>query len=252
MPLHRADVEAMADADALAALGLSFESIDDFACALLGYQRTKQISRKARLSWEAGQTDVLLSEVQAKRGSIVSGAALEVYQEYLPLRDALRGREIGTVCDIGCGQGLNDLFLERDFGPHFTLVDIEETDEQYHLWAEEGAGYASLGATRALLTENGVDPGRIETINPRKADWDQRAGRFDLVTSLFSCGFHYPVDGYIDVFLTTIAGGGAVCLDLRKHYYRKGSVALSQLWEAGAPALVFDDTKSSRFLFRKP
>ena len=251
MTLTRIEVDRLADAAAIAALDLSFDCIDDAAGALLGYQRTKQISRASRTSWEAGDARPLLAEFRARRAEIVQGAALEIYREYIPLRRAIEGREIRSVCDVGCGQGINNLFVYRDFGPSFTLVDIEETDEQYHLWREAGAGYASLDAARALLVDNGVAGAAVETVNPRHRAWAQGGRGFDLVTSLYSCGFHYPIDDYLELFVDTLETGGAVCLDLRGHYLETGSPALSRLAEAGVPELVFEDTKSSRMLFRR-
>ncbi|MDJ0826710.1 MAG: class I SAM-dependent methyltransferase [Rhodobacter sp.] len=231
-------------------LKLRYDSIDDRACALLGYQRTKQISRKSRISWEAGDSQPLFSEVKDRKEDIIQGAFLEIYQEYLPLKTALGPRKIETVCDVGCGQGINNLFLHRDFEPRFTLVDIEETDSQHHLWAEEGSGYASLQSAKSLLVENGCSEEMIETVNPRKASWKPPAKGFDLVTSLYSCGFHYPIDDYVDLFVTTIENGGAVCLDLRQRYLRRGSPALSKLLDSGKAIEVFEAVKSSRMLIQ--
>jgi hypothetical protein len=128
MSMNRAEVDALADFADLDALKLRFDSIDDWACALLGFQRTKQISRRSRVDWEARKTETLLEEVKTRKESIIRGALLEIYQEYLPLKAALMPRAIKSVGDIGCGQGINNLFLHHDFKPKFTLVDIEETD----------------------------------------------------------------------------------------------------------------------------
>lgn len=236
----------------LAALGIAFDSIDDRACALLAYQRTKQTSRKARVAWEAGDKDVLLREAAERRTEIVTGALEEVYREYLPLKAALGDRSIGRVCDVGCGQGINDVFLHLEAAPAFTLVDIEHTENQYHFWSDEGAGYASLSAARALLEENGAAPERIETINPTRTEWAQAGGNYDLVTSLYSCGFHYPIDAYLELFVDTVSGGGVVCLDLRRRYLRRESAALDRLKAAGAHRVIYEDARSFRMLFGAP
>lgn len=249
MPLRRRHIDQLADASDLEKFGLRHDSIDDPACALLGYQRTKQISKESQKAWEAGDKALLMQEIARRRDEIIEGAFLEVYKEYIPLRDALKGRKIGSVCDVGCGQGINDVFLHKEFAPEFTLVDIEETPDQYHFWADSGSGYASLNAARALLVENGVAEDRVQTVNPGKTDWTQTGHGFDLVTSLISCGFHYPVDGYIDLFLDTVASGGAVCLDLRKAYIDEGGESLSRLRNAGQETIVYNDRKSVRMLF---
>lgn len=251
MVIDRTAIAQLADFSDLETLNLRSDTIDDRACALLGYQRTKQISRKSRLTWESGNPKELLSEVAKRKGEIIRGAFLEIYQEYLPLKTLLKSRTIGSVCDIGCGQGINNLFLQHDFAPRFALVDIEETDDQYHFWAAEGSGYASLDSAKALLIENGVSAKKVTAINPNNSPWGQNGQGFDLVTSLFSCGFHYPVDPYIALFLDTIDNGGAVCLDLRNRYFRRGGDAIDSLKNAGDITVVFEDNRSSRYLFHK-
>ena len=144
---------------------------------------------------------------------------------------------------------MNNLFLERDFQPKFTLVDIETSADQYHFWSEAGSGYAELDAARDLLIANGADGARITTVNPRKTAWDQAEARFDLVTSLYSCGFHYPIDEYFEVFTNTLKTGGAVCLDLRRKYLSSASDALRELAGLAEATEVYRDGKSSRFLY---
>ncbi len=248
--VKREDVDQLADVSDLEKLGLSFESIDEAACVLLAYQRAQHISRRARLSWEAGKKEVLSSEVVERRQSIIQGAFLEIYQEYLPLKNALTPVRVSSVCDIGCGQAINDVFLHLDFKPEFTLVDIETTEDQYHFWSDSGSGYASLAAAKALLVENGAEENQVTSINPRKEKWSPIETTFDLVTSLYSCGFHYPIDGYLDLFIRTIETGGAVCLDLRRHYLKTGSEALSLLNALASPMIVYEDRKSIRMLYR--
>lgn len=251
MHLDRDAINALADYADLEELAIQFESIDDVSCALLGYQRTKQISRQSRSAWEDGNRDVLLAEVKQNKDSIIRGSFLEIYQEYLPVMAELGSREISSVCDIGCGQGINNVFLHLDYAPSFTLVDIEHTDEQYHMWSGEGSGYASLEAAKALLLENGADPDDVTTINPTQVAWNAQDKHFNLVTSLYSCGFHYPIDDYLQLFLNTVENDGVVCLDLRRRYLKRNSDALDALKEAAQVIEVYEDARSFRWLFRK-
>ncbi len=251
MPLKRPDIDQIATMSDLDQLDLAYGSVSDAAAALLSYQRTKQISTSAQTAWEQGDKRPILREVKARKNEIIRGAMLEIYQEYLPLRDVLKSRKIETVCDIGCGQGINDVFLHRDFQPAFTLVDIEQTDAQYHFWSDTGSGYASLAAAEGLLLENGVAPERLRTINPRKTDWPQKGHGFDLVTSFYSCGFHYPVDEYMGLFLDTLETGGAVCVDLRKSYLAETTGGIADLQAAAETTTVYKDRKSLRLMFHR-
>jgi hypothetical protein len=150
--LRRADIDRLAGPDAVAQLGLRSDMLDDRAVALLGFQRTKQITRASQLAWTRGEREPLMAEVRARRAAIIDGAVLEIYREYLPLRSCLSGLAVrpAHVIDIGCGQAINDLFLYRDFAPTLTLADIEQTEAQYHGWAAKGSGYASLDAAAGV------------------------------------------------------------------------------------------------------
>ncbi|MGB8813282.1 MAG: hypothetical protein WCC57_08855 [Paracoccaceae bacterium] len=231
---------------------ISGEGISHAGLMLLGYQRTKQISRKAKVSWEAGDRAVLDAEIKARGPSVFSGAMEEIFAEYLPLRTFLRTHEITPkhVVDIGCGQALNDAFLSKDFGSSFTLIDIEDTPEKYHLWNASGSGYAALTDARKFLIANGADKNAVKTINPRKAPQLMAGVAGDMVTSLFSCGFHYPIGEYVDLMCNTVAQGGCVVLDLRLRYLGAPDAALQRLLDSGKQHVILEMAKSKRIVFR--
>ena len=245
--LDRDTLDTLPTAD-LADLNLRTDSLTEAAVMFIGYQRTKQISKAAKTAWEAGDHAAMAAEVAARRTKIIQGVLEEIWREYLPLRDHLTkgGAHPRRVADIGCGAGINDLFLHHDFAPQFTLIDIETTPDQYHGWAGSGAGYASLTSARALLEENGASD--ITAINPRENPEAMAHVTADLVTSLYSCGFHYPVDEYLDLFLATLASGGAVCLDLRGRYYRRKPPGLAKLLDAGPVTELYHDRRSVRVI----
>lgn len=237
--------------DDMLAMAITDKAISHRGMMLMGYQRTKQISRKSRLSWEAGDPAPLDAEITARRAEVFQGTLSEIYTEYLPLRDALRaaGRTPGHVVDIGCGAALNDVFLVKDFGCEVTLIDIEETPSQYHQWSDLGSGYAALADAKGFLESNGAAADRVHVINPRKNP--DAIGRIkgDLVTSLFSCGFHYPITDYVDLMLGTVASGGAVVLDLRKRYLQGDDPALSRLRAMCIQTDLLTMEKSKRVMF---
>lgn len=250
--LTRDTIDTLAAPRDLAALDMSADSLSVRAIALLGFQRTKQVSKPSRKAWLDGDPRPMEAEAKARRAEIFNGALLEAYREFIPLRDYLFAQDITPrhILDIGCGQAVPDLFLHRAYSPAFTLVDIEETPEQYHLFSASGSGYASLAEARALLVANGAAPDRVATINPRKTPHALTGQDPDMVTSFYSCGFHYPIDDYADLMVDTVADGGVVCLDLRKRYLRRGSDALTQLFEAGTRTDLFEDARSFRVVVR--
>ncbi len=246
--LDRPTLETLASEQDVQALGFSDSVLPDAAIALLGFQRTKQISKQAREAWMDGDRAPLMAEAAERRSQIFNGALLEICKEHIPLRRFLTEQKIrpGSVVDIGCGQALPTLFLLRDLSADLTLVDIEHTDEQYHSWAGSGSGYSSLSDARDLLVHNGADPDRVHLVNPMKDPGAVAGLRGDLVTSFYSCGFHYPVDDYADLMERTIGAGGTVCLDLRKRYLRRRPAPLDRVLSAGRMVTLYEDPRSFR------
>ena len=249
---ERRKVDTPATVSDAGAMGFSGAALSDDAMALLGFQRTKQISRTSRISWEAGDPMPLRQEARDRREEIFFGALVEVGREYQPLRDYLSNTAFDpkSVIDIGCGQAVPDLFLQRDFKPQFTLVDIERTAEQYHSFAASGAGYASLSSAKALLHANGAAATDVTTINPAREPAALNGLKADMVVSFYSCGFHYPVDEYADLMVQTLEAGGVVCLDLRRHYLRRRPGPLDRVLSACKIDVLYDDTRSHRVAVR--
>lgn len=248
--LDRIEIDTLATAQDVSALDFSHAALSDQAIAYLGIQRTKQISRKSRAAWMEGDPAPMLEEARARREDIFNGALQEICCEYIPVQQQLAtiGFAPTSVIDIGCGQALPDLFLHADFKPRFTLVDIEQTDAQYHFWAAEGSGYASLDDARALLKENGVAATKIKTINPRKTPRKMDGVTGDMLISFYSCGFHYPIDDYADLMVETVRNGGVVVLDLRKKYLRRKPDPLARLLGAGNAVELYEDPRSFRYM----
>ncbi|TMV94179.1 hypothetical protein FGG78_03820 [Thioclava sp. BHET1] len=228
---------------------ISANSIPNPAIALIGFQRTSQISRDARQAWEEGDRSLLEAEAAQRRDEIFSGALKEIYEEFTPISDALAlmGRKPAHVIDIGCGQALNDALMVKAYDPRITLIDIEETKEQYHSWNSAGAGYASLAVAKAFLEENGARD--VTTINPRETPDALSGLSGDLVTSLISCGFHYPIGEYLPLMLKTIRAGGVVILDLRTRYFKAPDAALTELLENSRQITLSTLPRRRRILF---
>ena len=246
--LDRTAIDALATHDDISAMGFSNVNLTDEAIALLGFQRTKTIGIASRKAWMAGDRGPLLSEARKRRDEIFESALLEAYCEYLPVKQYLDKTECKpkSVIDIGCGQAIPALFLQRDFKPRFTLVDIEQTDDQYHAWADSGSGYASLADAKALLHDNGAARTKVKTINPRQKPDMLIGAKADLLTSFYSCGFHYPVDEYSDLMTQVVKDGGLVLLDLRKRYFKRRPDALNDILKVGEMTVIFEDIRSKR------
>ena len=120
----------------------------------------------------------------------------------------------GKILDIGCGIAGIDLFLSRHYKgiPQIYLFDYDKIDEEiYYGYRKRGSVYNSLSDSMEFLAMNGVDKGKIEA---RNVEGGFRLDQYDVIISLISYGFHYPIETYLREI--KMCKAGIVILDLRK------------------------------------
>jgi SAM-dependent methyltransferase len=175
------------------------------------YRALRHLSRRPPL-------DAAIALESAWRGGAVRRAFnRDMEREYGEIRPHLPRRAV-AILDIGCGVGGIDVLLHRHYGtPRLYLVDRTETSGKiWYGFQERGAFYNSFDATRRVLLGNRVPEKdlRFREVNEEcRLDIPESV---DLVISLISWGFHYPVEVYADQVRALLRPGGRVILDVRK------------------------------------
>ena len=198
-------------------------------------------------AWNSGDVGPLEAQVDRLGEEIARRAAGVIYAEYQALQGDLAGINPRHIADIGCGYGFFTLFAAQEFGCDVTLIDLENNDRRHFGFAAEAAAYSSLSVAKKLFVANGISDSKITCINPTEDDVLAIA-RPDLAISFLSCGFHYPVDSYLEFFRNTVTDNGTLILDLRE------SNALEQLRKIsplGGIADLDGPPKVLRILLRK-
>ena len=177
----------------------------------------KRFSPSYHLWARYGSNLLINAEVSIRKRAIIAIAAQEIAEEFECIIAHLGDADISSIMDIGCGLGIIDvLFAKTGRVSKLALVDIEETSSKHHGFAERGAGYNSLATSRKLVAANVADGIEIATINPNfNPMTPEKIGRYGLIMSLISCGFHYPAMTYSTAFKSLLQDDGAVLLDLR-------------------------------------
>lgn len=227
------------------ALDVSMFTRGDLANLVL--QRSEvlhDVERPGRIirAWSGGDPAPLEAQVDRLGPEIAHRAHAAIAAEFAALAPVLERLKPAVVADIGCGYGLADLMIYRATGAQLQLIDIEENENRHFGFAEEGSAYADLAKARAFLEGNGVPGAAIATCNPKRERLDDLP-RCDLAISLLSCGFHYPVEIYMDFFTHRVKPGGAIVLTLRERATQEDSLAglgrLTRLdWGRKGAALV--------------
>lgn len=131
------------------------------------------------------------------------------FQDMLPALPALPKR----VLDIGCGSGGIDVLLGKFYGRHlqFCLLDGSAVHEgPLYGYNTEDRFYCNLEDATELLRTNGLT--NVQAINVLTDPFPE--GPFDLVVSLVSYGFHYPISTYADQVRETCKG--TLILEVRR------------------------------------
>ncbi len=123
------------------------------------------------------------------------------------------------ILDIGCGIGGPDVLLYRHYrtNPDLVIVLLDRTDP--HTIPKYGflnttEFYNALQVSSAVLRGNDVPSSVFQTFDAAEGAFPE--GPFDLVISLASWGFHYPLPTYLEQVDRVLAPGGRLILDIRR------------------------------------
>ena len=138
-------------------------------------------------------------------------AEYDAISEHLPDR-------CESVLDIGCGIAAINIFLQRHYGraTDFFLLDRSHMEDRIVYSLEERASlYSSLELAQEVLSRNGIDNSQIHLLETADSNDIHVEKPIDLVISLISWGFHYPVSVYLDEVYDVMATGGHLIMDVR-------------------------------------
>jgi len=140
----------------------------------------------------------------------------ELNREFDEIKEHLPDRRC-TILDIGCGLAGIDLRLyrhyQRDTAIH--LLDKEGVSAIYYGFENKAAYYNKSSLTKSFLLDNGVSEKDLAFYDAQKNEFPTKT-QFDLIISLISWGFHYPIGTYLDNFVAALRTGGRVIVDIRK------------------------------------
>jgi len=121
-------------------------------------------------------------------------------QEFNTFKDFLPSKA-ENILDIGCGLGIADIFLNKFFSntSNFYLLDKNRIDKKIKYgFSSNYESYNDLNETKNLLLNNNINKDRINLFNVDKKI--EIKTKIDLVISLKSMGYHYPLNTYIELF----------------------------------------------------
>jgi SAM-dependent methyltransferase len=170
-------------------------------------------------------------------------------REYLSIRDSLP-KTCSSILDIGCGVAGIDVLLNNHYEgkPTFYLLDKTKIEKSvFYDFKHRGAFYNSLDIAKEMLIQNGISERSVHCLEATDANEIDIHRKVDLVISLISWGFHYPIETYLERVYDILIEGGSLILDVRK-----GTNGIEELNNKfGRVDVVYDGVTGQRALVTK-
>jgi len=129
-------------------------------------------------------------------------------------------KNIKTVMDIGCGLGLINILLNNNFKNinEFYLLDKNIIDHKIKYgFSINYESYNNLLATKKTLKLNNIDENKINLIDVNK-NYHIKEKSIDLIISLVSMGYHYPISNYVELLKKTCTKKTVFIFDIATEY----------------------------------
>lgn len=122
--------------------------------------------------------------------------------------------------DIGCGLGLINIFINENFQKiqKFHLLDKNKIDSKIKYgFSKNYESYNQLLLTKKILINNGVPQKKINLIDVNE-HFSFKEKSVDLVISLVSMGYHYPISEYASLLKKISTNQTIFIFDLATEY----------------------------------
>lgn len=123
-----------------------------------------------------------------------------------------------NIIDIGCGMCGIDVLIYHHFNdPDFLLIDGNDLDEKiFYGYKKETSIYNSFIEAEDLLIKNEVPSDAFSFCYALDFYDIPIKLTYDLIISLLSCGYHYPLETYLPFIVNNLSNDGVFICDIRQ------------------------------------
>jgi len=131
----------------------------------------------------------------------------EVIDQYLNF-------EPKNILDIGCGIAYESIAFNKKYNTKITLLDSNETDGRKSGWGNKDSFkfYTNLETLDKYFQSVHLKNYSLHDIKKYESN-----EKFDIICSYLSCGFHYPIDTYLDLISKHMHKNTRLIFSLRKN-----------------------------------
>ena len=137
----------------------------------------------------------------------------ETFKNYIP-------NSAENIMDIGCGLGIINIYLNEFFEkkPVFFLLDKNRVDRKIKYgFSSNYESYNDLNETKNILLNNNIDTNCINLFDVEKQFLITK--KMDLVISLKSMGYHYPINTYKELLRNCCTQDTVFIFDIGDNQY---------------------------------
>ena len=145
-------------------------------------------------------------------------------KEYETIKNFLPSNA-SNILDIGCGLAILDIFLAQNYEkPNFFLIDKNKVDLKIKYgFSKNYESYNNLNETKKVLLANNILDEQIFIKNAEeKIDINKK---MDLVLSIKSMAFHYPLENYLDLLRRVCTQNTEFIFDISTERYQLDSLS---------------------------
>ena len=145
-------------------------------------------------------------------------------KEYETIKNFLPSNA-SNILDIGCGLAILDIFLAQKYEkPNFFLIDKNKVDLKIKYgFSKNYESYNNLNETKKVLLANNILDEQIFIKNAEeKIDINKK---MDLVLSIKSMAFHYPLENYLDLLRRVCTQNTEFIFDISTERYQLDSLS---------------------------
>ena len=142
----------------------------------------------------------------------------DAYESYIMIIKILKHcPEPLVILELGCGLGRGSILMNQrlTYPPKFYLLDGDTCTRGQVSGLNRDSNddfYNSLEATKVFCEANGLSD--FVLLNAEK-DWRRDLPKFDLVFSVLSIGFHWPVSLYLDAVYSHLLDEAKLIFQMR-------------------------------------
>lgn len=158
-------------------------------------------------------------ESRIRKNIIKKEFSRDISREYEEIKNYLP-EKFDNVLDIGAGVAGIDVFLfhhNKENNPKIITLDKTQLDKNiFFKYDKANSYYNSADVSTNFLLENGIPRSNITTLEANDNGTIDIDSSIDLIISLKSWGFHYPVSFYLEEVNRILSPNGTIIMDLRR------------------------------------